>query len=106
MYFFSNVPARVLRFGMIKHPAKALSHGSFLPTTREEMHALSIDMLDIIIVTGDAYIDHPAFGAAIVGRFLQSLGLTVGIIAMPDVNAPADFTWLGSAALFFRRYGR
>ena len=75
--------------------------GSFLPTTLEEMHAVSIDRLDVIIVTGDAYIDHPAFGAAIVGRFLQSLGLTVGIIAMPDVNAPEDFTCLGRPRYFF-----
>lgn len=75
--------------------------GLFLPITMEEMHALSINQLDVILVTGDAYIDHPAFGAAIVGRYLQSLGLTVGIIAMPDVNVPEDFTCLGRPRYFF-----
>ena len=86
---------------MIKHPAKQIGAGLFLPTTLGEMHALSIDQLDAIIVTGDAYIDHPAFGAAIVGRFLQSLGLTVGIIAMPDVNDPRGFTKLDAPRYFF-----
>jgi len=86
---------------MIKYPARGMDTGSFLPTTLEEMHAVSIDRLDVIIVTGDAYIDHPAFGAAIVGRYVQSLGLTVGIIAMPDVNVLADFTRMGAPRFFF-----
>ena len=75
--------------------------GSFLPTTLEEMHALSIDQLDVIVVTGDAYVDHPAFGAAMVGRYVQSLGLTVGIIAMPDVKDPRAFTKLDAPRYFF-----
>jgi uncharacterized radical SAM protein YgiQ len=99
--FFFKCSGSGLRFGMIKHPAKGMDMGSFLPTTREEMHALSIDRLDVIIVTGDAYIDHPAFGAAMVGRYLQSLGLTVGVIAMPDVKNDADFAELGSPRYFF-----
>jgi uncharacterized radical SAM protein YgiQ len=56
---------------------------------------------DVILITGDAYIDHPSFGAALVGRYLESLGLTVGIISMPDVNNPADFTKLGEPRYFF-----
>ncbi|HMD69360.1 MAG TPA: YgiQ family radical SAM protein, partial [Chitinivibrionales bacterium] len=74
---------------------------AFLPTSREEMQALGIEQLDVIIVTGDAYVDHPAFGAAMVGRYLQSLGVTVGIIAMPNVNAPAQFAALGQPRYFF-----
>jgi uncharacterized radical SAM protein YgiQ len=74
---------------------------AFLPTTREEMQALGIEQLDVIIVTGDAYVDHPAFGAAMVGRYLQSLGCTAGIIAMPNVNDPAQFAALGPPRYFF-----
>jgi uncharacterized radical SAM protein YgiQ len=73
----------------------------FLPTTREEMQKLGIEQLDVIIVTGDAYVDHPAFGAAMVGRYIQSLGCTVGIIAMPDVKNLSDFTALGAPRYFF-----
>ncbi len=73
----------------------------FLPTTREEMQALGIEQCDVIIVTGDAYVDHPAFGAALVGRYIQSLGCTVGIIAMPDVKNPAQFAALGAPRYFF-----
>jgi uncharacterized radical SAM protein YgiQ len=74
---------------------------AFLPASREEMQALGLEQLDVIIVTGDAYVDHPAFGAAMVGRYVQSLGCTVGIIAMPDVKNPADFTALGAPRYFF-----
>jgi uncharacterized radical SAM protein YgiQ len=59
------------------------------------------DRLDVVLITGDAYIDHPSFGAALVGRYLESLGLTVGIISMPDVNNPADFSKLGEPRYFF-----
>ncbi|MFH0940121.1 MAG: YgiQ family radical SAM protein, partial [Planctomycetota bacterium] len=57
--------------------------------------------LDVVLVSGDAYIDHPAFGAAIVGRWLQHLGLRVGIIAQPDWRSTADFNKLGRPNLFF-----
>ena len=63
-----------------------------LPTTKRDLEDRGIDQLDVIIVTGDAYVDHPAFGAALVGRYMESLGLTVGIIAMPDVKDPRAFT--------------
>ena len=64
------------------------------------MQALGMEQLDVIIVTGDAYVDHPAFGAAVVGRYLQSLGCSVGIIAMPDAKNPADFSALGAPRYF------
>ncbi len=82
-------------------PQKSVGRGAFLPATREEMQTLGIDRFDVIIVTGDAYVDHPAFGAAMVGRYLQSLGCSVGVIAMPDVRNPADFTALGAPLYFF-----
>jgi uncharacterized radical SAM protein YgiQ len=78
-----------------------LGPGAFLPTTKRDLEDRGIDQLDIIIVTGDAYVDHPAFGAALVGRHLQSLGLTVGIIAMPDVKDPRAFTKLDAPRYFF-----
>src|SRR5260370_37174170 len=56
---------------------------AFLPTTREEMHARGWDELDILIVTGDAYVDHPAFGPVLVARFLEGRGYRVGIVAQP-----------------------
>lgn len=55
-----------------------------LPMSREEMDALGWDACDVIIVTGDAYVDHPSFGMAIIGRLLEAQGFRVGIIAQPD----------------------
>ena len=65
------------------------------------MHALGWSQCDIIIVTGDAYVDHPSFGMAIVGRVLESHGFKVGIIAQPDWRSTADFARLGAPRLFF-----
>ncbi|MBF0563158.1 MAG: YgiQ family radical SAM protein [Alphaproteobacteria bacterium] len=73
----------------------------FLPMSREEMDALGWDVCDIILVTGDAYIDHPSFGMAIVGRLLAAQGFRVGIIAQPDWSSPAAFRSLGEPGLFF-----
>jgi len=73
----------------------------FLPTTRAEMQALGWDRCDVIIVTGDAYVDHPSFGMAIVGRVLEAQGFKVGIIAQPDWRGTADFEVLGEPRLFF-----
>ena len=56
---------------------------AFLPTTREEMRARGWDALDILLVNGDAYVDHPAFGAALIGRFLAGRGYRVGIVSQP-----------------------
>jgi len=73
----------------------------FLPTTREEMKKLSWDRLDVIIVTGDTYIDSPYIGAAVIGKVLQAEGYKVGIIAQPDTESEIDITRLGEPALFW-----
>jgi uncharacterized radical SAM protein YgiQ len=67
----------------------------FLPTTREEMDARGWDALDILIVNGDAYVDHPAFGGAIIGRFLEARGFRVGMIAQPDWRDTRDLLRMG-----------
>jgi uncharacterized radical SAM protein YgiQ len=73
----------------------------FLPMSRAEMEALGWDSCDIILVTGDAYVDHPSFGMAIVGRLLEAQGFRVGIIAQPDWHSTGDFKRLGAPNLFF-----
>jgi uncharacterized radical SAM protein YgiQ len=73
----------------------------FLPTTRAEMEALGWRQCDVIIVTGDAYVDHPSFGMAIIGRVLEAQGFKVGIIAQPDWQSTRDFEELGAPRLFF-----
>jgi uncharacterized radical SAM protein YgiQ len=72
-----------------------------LPTNREEMFALGWDSCDIIIVTGDAYVDHPSFGMAIIGRLLEAQGFRVGILAQPRWTSGEDFRVLGKPNLFF-----
>ena len=72
-----------------------------LPLSRAEMAARGWDACDTILVTGDAYIDHPAFGAGLIGRFLEALGLRVGVIAAPDLHDPDAFRALGSPRLFW-----
>jgi uncharacterized radical SAM protein YgiQ len=74
---------------------------AFLPTTRAEMAALGWAQCDVIIVTGDAYVDHPSFGMAIIGRVLEAQGFKVGIIAQPDWHGTRDFEALGVPRLFF-----
>ena len=64
-------------------------------------HRLGWDSCDIIIVTGDAYVDHPSFGMALIGRLLESHGFRVGIISQPDWTSTDDFTKLGKPNLFF-----
>src|SRR6201995_2428888 len=71
----------------------------FLPTTREEMAARGWDEIDILIVNGDAYVDHPAFGGAIIGRFLERRGFRVGMIAQPSYRDTADLMRLGRPRL-------
>ncbi|CAA7626338.1 YgiQ family radical SAM protein [Magnetospirillum sp. SS-4] len=73
----------------------------FLPMSRAEMDRLGWDECDVVLVTGDAYVDHPSFGMAIVGRLLESRGLRVGIIAQPDWSGPEPFRALGRPRLFF-----
>ena len=73
----------------------------FLPMTREEAERLGIDRFDIILVTGDAYVDHPSFGTALLGRVLWDAGFSVGVIAQPDWRSDTDFQRLGTPRLFF-----
>ncbi|HWQ19660.1 MAG TPA: YgiQ family radical SAM protein [Methanotrichaceae archaeon] len=73
----------------------------FLPMSRQEADDLGIDQFDIILISGDAYVDHPAFGTAIIGRALWDAGYTVGIIAQPDWKKDDDFLSLGGPRLFF-----
>ena len=73
----------------------------FLPTTPAEMEALSWDKLEVIIVTGDTYIDSPCLGAAVIGRVLQRAGYKVGVIAQPDIKKKEDITRLGEPTLFW-----
>jgi uncharacterized radical SAM protein YgiQ len=72
---------------------------SFLPTTREEMAARGYRELDILIVNGDAYVDHPAFGGALIGRFLEARGFRVGMIAQPEVSDVSDLLRMGAPRL-------
>ncbi|MFG1479827.1 YgiQ family radical SAM protein [Xanthobacter sp. V4C-4] len=73
----------------------------FLPMSRAEMTALGWDACDIVLVTGDAYVDHPSFGMAIIGRLLEAQGFRVGIIAQPDWQSAEPFKALGKPKLFF-----
>jgi uncharacterized radical SAM protein YgiQ len=73
----------------------------FLPTSRAEMEQLGWDECDVIIVTGDAYVDHPSFGMSVIGRVLEAQGFRVGIIAQPDWRSAAPFRALGPPRLFF-----
>jgi uncharacterized radical SAM protein YgiQ len=78
----------------------ALPGSAFLPTTREEMLARGWDELDILIVTGDAYVDHPAFGPVLIARFLEGRGYRVGVIAQPDWRSTKDLERMGAPRLF------
>jgi uncharacterized radical SAM protein YgiQ len=81
--------------------AECYGTSEYLPMSRAEMDALGWDSCDIIIVTGDAYVDHPSFGMAIIGRLLESQGFRVGIIAQPDWQSKTAFEQLGEPNLFF-----
>jgi uncharacterized radical SAM protein YgiQ len=81
--------------------AKRFGPAPFLPMSRAEMDQLGWDSCDIVIVTGDAYVDHPSFGMAVIGRVLEAQGFRVGIIAQPDWNSAEPFKALGKPNLFF-----
>ncbi|MDQ5897337.1 MAG: hypothetical protein QG612_1423, partial [Pseudomonadota bacterium] len=81
--------------------AKRFGVAPFLPMSRAEMDQLGWDSCDVIIVTGDAYVDHPSFGMAVIGRTLEAQGFRVGIIAQPDWNSAEPFRALGRPNLFF-----
>ena len=93
-------PARSL-YDFDKYWAECYGTAPFLPMSRTEMDELGWDSCDIIIVTGDAYVDHPSFGMAIVGRLLEAQGFRVGIIAQPDWQSKEPFEALGRPNLFF-----
>jgi len=81
--------------------AKRFGNASVLPMSKAEMDDLGWDSCDIILVTGDAYVDHPSFGMALIGRLLESQGFRVGIISQPDWKSAEDFKILGKPNLFF-----
>ena len=76
-----------------------MSTFDFLPMTREEMRALGWQELDVLLITGDAYVDDPSFGVPLVGRLIQSCGLRVGIVAQPDWTDPNSLTVMGAPRL-------
>ncbi len=88
-------------FSYRKFWAARFGAAPFLPMSRAEMDALGWDSCDVILITGDAYVDHPSFGMAIVGRLLEAQGFRVGIIAQPDWSSAEDFARLGAPNLFF-----
>jgi uncharacterized radical SAM protein YgiQ len=90
-HLFSNYP----------YWAECFGTAPFLPMSRDEMDQLGWDSCDVILVTGDAYVDHPSFGMAVMGRMLESQGFRVGIIAQPDWNNPEDFMKLGKPNFYF-----
>ncbi len=81
--------------------AKRFGTAPFLPMSRAEMEQLGWDSCDIILVTGDAYVDHPSFGMAVIGRVLEAQGFRVGIIAQPDWQSAEPFKVLGKPNLFW-----
>ncbi|MCL4470030.1 MAG: YgiQ family radical SAM protein [Gammaproteobacteria bacterium] len=88
-------------FSHRKYWAKRFGTAPVLPMSRAEMDRLGWDSCDIVLVTGDAYIDHPSFGMALVGRLLEAQGFRVGVISQPDWHSPEAFKALGKPNLFF-----
>lgn len=88
-------------FSYKKYWAARFGTAPFLPQSRAEMDALGWDSCDVIVVTGDAYVDHPSFGMAVIGRLLESQGFRVGIIAQPDWRNAEAFKALGKPNLFW-----
>jgi len=73
----------------------------FIPTTKDELHKLGWEQLDVILISGDAYIDCPYDGCAIIGKVLLNAGYRVGIISQPDTNSSKDIMRLGEPKLFW-----
>ena len=104
-----NAPVDVSFFARAAKPltsyrpywAKRFGTAKFLPMSRAEMEQLGWDSCDIILVTGDAYVDHPSFGMAVIGRTLEAQGFRVGIIAQPDWQSADPFKALGKPNLFW-----
>jgi len=95
------MPEATSLFSAPKYWAEGFGVAAELPMSRAEMDALGWDSCDIIIVTGDAYIDHPSFGMAVIGRTLEAQGYRVGIISQPDWKSADAFRVLGKPNLFF-----
>ena len=93
--------ARTALFDYTPYWAECFGTAPFLPMSRAEMDQLGWDSCDVIIVTGDAYVDHPSFGMAIIGRLLEAQGFRVGIISQPDWTSKDAFMALGKPNLFF-----
>ena len=88
-------------FSYRPHWASKFDPAPFLPMNRNEMDLLGWDSCDVILVTGDAYVDHPSFGMAVIGRVLESQGFRVGIISQPDWHTIDRFKELGRPNLYF-----
>ena len=95
----SNKPTAL--FNYRKHWAECFGPAPWLPMSRAEMTELGWDSCDIIIISGDGYVDHPSFGMAVIGRVLEAQGFRVGMIAQPDWHSADAFTVLGRPNLFF-----
>ena len=95
----SNKPTAL--FNYRKHWAECFGPAPWLPMSRAEMTELGWDSCDIIIISGDGYVDHPSFGMAVIGRVLEAQGFRVGMIAQPDWHSADPFTVLGRPNLFF-----
>ncbi len=103
---FTATCSKSLAAGLQIRPTVAAGEGApgsrrFLPTTKADVDARGWDALDIVLVTGDSYIDSPLIGVAVVGRVLESAGYRVGVIAQPDVDSADDITRLGEPELFW-----
>ncbi len=88
-------------FARRKHWAERFGTAPWLPTSRAEMEALGWESCDVVLVTGDAYVDHPSFGMALVGRLLEAQGFRVGILAQPDWRSAEPFKALGRPAVMW-----
>src|SRR3954451_12752852 len=104
-----NAPVDVSFFARAAKPltsyrpywAKRFGTAKFLPMSRAEMEQLGWDSCDVVLVTGDAYVDHPSFGMAVIGRTLEAQGFRVGIISQPDSQSAEPFKTLGKPNLFW-----
>jgi uncharacterized radical SAM protein YgiQ len=96
-----NIPLTAPPLGSWPRHRADLKPAPFLPMSRQEMDALGWDACDIVLVTGDAYVDHPSFGMAIIGRLLEAQGFRVGIISQPDWHSAEPFKALGRPRVFF-----
>ena len=83
---------------------RKLEYFMFIPTTKDELNALGWESLDVILVTGDTYVDSPFIGVAVIGKVLMDAGYRVGIIAQPDITSDRDITPTGGAESFLGDY--